>query len=173
MMGGYSVMQQPSDDLIFDRTAADVARVKVLEQKIIMGSATEQEQQQWLSGRMKGAWNASDAQRVEAWTDYLADQLQTCGYDISTYPDTWEPDEFFLRSKMDQLRRGIEALRNGFFAIPDWREIQYENTLDYSQANAYEWDLQQVEGWSSALIQGFQLRQANTMFMIAGGVFHA
>lgn len=165
-------MQQPSDDLIFDRTAADVAQVKDIQQKMIDGTATEQERQQWLGGRMKGAWNASDANRVEAWTAYLADRLQTCGYAVATWPNTWEPEEVFFRSKMDRLRRGIDALRDGFFAVPDWRDILYVDTLDVVQANAYEWDLKQVDEYSRAMIGGNQLKQANTLFAMSGGVFN-
>lgn len=42
------------DKLIYDRTAADVARVNELMRKVRAGSATDAERAEWLGGRMKG-----------------------------------------------------------------------------------------------------------------------
>ena len=53
------------DNLIFDRTAADVQRVKTLTGKLSAGTATEEEKAEWLAG-MKGAYNAADLNRVGA-----------------------------------------------------------------------------------------------------------
>ena len=54
------------DELIFDRTADDVERVKVLKDQIMsegLDSLTPSEKAEYLAG-MKGAYNATDMNRV-------------------------------------------------------------------------------------------------------------
>lgn len=48
-------MQKPFDNLIYDRTAADVSRVTDLTRKMRSGTASDAERTEWLEGRMKGA----------------------------------------------------------------------------------------------------------------------
>lgn len=72
------------DNLIFDRTQSDVNRVQSLTQKMIAGTATEAEKEEWLGGKMKGAYNASDLNRVCAAVDYLTGVLTGLGYSITT-----------------------------------------------------------------------------------------
>lgn len=76
------------------------------------------------------------------------------------------------RAQIDRLRANVDALRAAFFQVPSWREILYRNTVDFEQANALEWDLQQVKDWLESMIKAFELRQAGTIFMIAGGILH-
>lgn len=71
------------DNLIFDRTQSDVNRVQFLTQKMIAGTATEAEKAEWLGG-MKGAYNASDLNRVCAAVDYLTGVLTGLGYSVTT-----------------------------------------------------------------------------------------
>ena len=73
------------DKLIYDRTAADVARVNELMRKVRAGSATDAEREEWLGGRMKGAWNASDLNRINDWLAYLADFLEAQGYSAAVF----------------------------------------------------------------------------------------
>ena len=77
-------MPQQLDDLIFDRTQSDVSRVQSLTQKMIAGTATEAEKAEWLGGKMKGAYNASDLNRVCAAVDYLTGVLTGLGYSVTT-----------------------------------------------------------------------------------------
>ena len=68
------------DTLITDRTAADVARVEELATKGF-AAMTADERAEWLGG-MKGAYNASDLNRVGAALNYLAARLApNCGTD--------------------------------------------------------------------------------------------
>ena len=373
-------MPQQLDDLIFNRTQSDVNRVQSLTQKMIAGTATEAEKAEWLGGKMKGAWNASDLNRIEAWTAYLYDVLLQYGYTavitprnpdrpgsgilpdgytqleyiqssgtqyidtlfkhnqntrvvvdvqatetptanvwvfegrISTpearhsvffhqtgankwygdyssqrkeigsvtsterlsidfnknvlsvngelvtftpdtfqstvnltllaantggtiagqlsanlysckiydngvliryfYPcknpagtvglydtvsnvfygnagtgtftagpeivpdepepsdDLWIESDIPYRSEIDRIRRNVDALQTGFQSLADWRDIIYNNTMDFNQANALEWDLQRLYDWLQAMASGFLTKQANTLFMVAGGVFN-
>ena len=374
-------MPQQLDDLIFNRTQSDVSRVQSLTQKMIAGTATEAEREEWLGGKMKGAWNASDLNRIEAWTAYLYDVLLGYGYtavitprtldrpgggilpggytqleyiqssgtqyidtgfkpnqdtrtvmdfeltsayssirgifgvrdtasgtapnqfvfwnnaaagfrtdyfgtqqtisgvtvqarntvnknkNVTTiggetatntaatgqctyslvlfatnsagsiehyspllmysckiyddgvlirylYPcknpagtvglydivsnvfygnagtgtfaagpeivpdepepsdDLWIESDIPTRSDIDRIRRNVDALQTGFQSLADWRDIIYNNTMDFNQANALEWDLQRLYDWLQAMASGFLTKQANTLFMVAGGVFN-
>ena len=73
------------DKLIYDRTAADVARVNELMRKVRAGSATDAERAEWLGGGMKGAWNASDLNRINDWLAYLTDFLKAQGYSAARF----------------------------------------------------------------------------------------
>ena len=167
-------MPQQLDDLIFDRTQSDVSRVQSLTQKMIAGTATEAEKEEGLGGKMKGAWTAADLSRMEARTAYLYDVLLQYGYTAVTTPQQgeWTESDTPTRSDIDRIRRNADALQTGFQQIGDWRDIIYNNTMDFNQANALEWDLQRLYDWLQATVNGFMTKQANTLFMVAGGVFN-
>lgn len=84
----------------------------------------------------------------------------------------WREYDIPTRSDIDRIRRNVDALQTGFQQIGDWRDIIYNNTMDFNQANALEWDLQRLYDWLQAMVNGFMTKQANTLFMIAGGVFN-
>lgn len=66
------------DELIYDRTIADVNHVLTLIQKGYDGM-TEAERIEWNSD-LKGALNASDLNRVLAAAEYVAEQMKVYGY---------------------------------------------------------------------------------------------
>lgn len=68
------------DNLIYDRTAADVQRVHDFRNRILAGgitALTASERAEYLAG-MKGAYNASDLNRVGEAVQYLADRMVSC-----------------------------------------------------------------------------------------------
>lgn len=71
------------DNLITDRTQADVERVKALAAKGF-AAMTAAERAEWLTG-MKGAYNASDLNRVGTALNYLAGRLGPICGKIITY----------------------------------------------------------------------------------------
>ncbi len=117
--------------------------------------------------------NAEFYNRLETWTAYLAAQLRSYGYSVTVQTRTWTRTDRPTRSEVDRIRRNVDALQAGFYSLPDWREIVYDNTLGYDQANALEWDLQRLYDWLRAMVSSFQMRQANTIFMQAGGILNA
>lgn len=117
--------------------------------------------------------NAEFYNRIEQWTTYLAAQLRSYGYQVPVQTRTWTREDYPTRSEVDRIRRNVDALQAGFYSLPDWREIVYNNTLNYDQANALEWDLQRLYDWLRAMVGSFQMRQANTIFMQAGGILNA
>ena len=56
----------------------------------------------------------------------------------------WEMKDFPTRSEVDRIRRNVDQLQAGFASIYGWREIVYNNVLNFNQMNALEWDLQQL-----------------------------
>ena len=77
------------DTLIFDRTQADVDRVYALKQKILTGgltSLTAEEKAEYMGG-MRGAYNATDLNRVGQAVSYLADRFTDLPGELEAYPD--------------------------------------------------------------------------------------
>lgn len=117
--------------------------------------------------------NAEFYNRLEQWTSYLAAQLRAYGYSVTVETRTWTRADYPTRTEVDRIRRNVDALQQGFYSLPDWREIVYNNTLDFGQANALEWDLQRLYDWLAAMVEAFRWRHAATFFMESGGVFNA
>lgn len=72
-------------NLIYDRTAEDVERALTLAKKAEAGTLTDAEKTEWLAG-MKGCYNATDMNRVEAAVKALAAELNTAGYPAAVEP---------------------------------------------------------------------------------------
>lgn len=68
-------------NLIYDRTAEDVERALALAKKAEAGTLTDAEKTEWLAG-MKGCYNATDLNRVEAAVQTLAAELNVAGYAV-------------------------------------------------------------------------------------------
>ena len=165
-------MPQQLDDLIFDRTQSDVNRVQSLTQKMIAGTATEAEKAEWLGGKMKGAYNASDLNRVGSAVEYLTDTLYSMGYNVPTVHKTdWIEAGFPMQAQMETYLENIQILRDRLpYVAPDAPDTM--QNLTFQSANAIEEILYTLENVLLAMQENFKLRQANTLFMIAGGVFN-
>ena len=72
-------------NLIYDRTAEDVERALALSKKAEAGTLTDAEKTEWLAG-MKGCYNASDLNRVEAAVKSIAAELNAAGYPVEVTP---------------------------------------------------------------------------------------
>lgn len=124
-------------------------------------------------------WNYSDLNRVEEWTQYLCDRLNTYGYGVKIAPKTWSIGEYPTPTQLERIRSNINALQDVWFAVPEWRELMAAHrpdgreTINAEQVNAQEWDLQQMHDYLQAMVKVFELKQAGTLFMIAGGVLNA
>lgn len=85
---------------VYDRTQADVDRVKVLAKKGFSGM-TEAEQTEWLAG-MKGALNLSDLSRIVNAMVYIAGWL---GVSISTKSVPSMPKAAFYKSMLSDIAK--------------------------------------------------------------------
>ena len=151
------------DPLVFDRNRQDIQVVRQLKKKIESGQLTPEEQAVWDSGR--ASLNATQLNRVEEWTQYLAQQLRNAGYiiNVSATETTWSDGDLIYQADIDRIRHNVTALRDGYFAIPEWREILDGKKLGMEQSNALEWDLQQCYNWLQAMQSVFMYSgQANT-----------
>lgn len=139
--------------LITDRTAADVSRVKTIAAKAWTGM-TDAEKNEWSAG-IKGAYNASDLNRVGAASEDLASKFRVVGYTLPGYarirvardesesdaldPYTWYVSDVPTATQMEQYLRNIETLRSRITAVettPETPESMAGLTVD--KANAIE-----------------------------------
>lgn len=67
--------------LITNRSQKDIQELHELKAKWLNGTITEEEKTKWLSG-MRGAYNASDVNRVSAAMLYFEDLLNSLGYEV-------------------------------------------------------------------------------------------
>lgn len=111
------------EELIFDRTLLDV------EIALENQDATQFQ---------KGAYNYNDLNRVESWCEYLAEKLGEYGFIQELVVKTdWSMTDYPTREEIDRIRKNIDTLK-GFCYVLQTREMIYNNTLDYEQANTLE-----------------------------------
>lgn len=123
------------DNLIYDRTAAN-----------------------------KGRPDVATLNRVESWTAYLAEQLHAYGYIATVTTKAWTMTDFPNQSEIDRIRANIDALQTGFYALPDWRDIVYNNTLDFNQCNAWEYNLNAIYVWAQRMVSHFDFLRSGDVF---------
>lgn len=101
------------DTLVTDRTEADVSRYSELRDKG-WAEMTTAEKAEWVAG-MKGAYNASDLNRVASAMAYLSQRFASAGYSVPvSSPTDWAngdiPRKDDLDTYLDDLRRIRAAL---------------------------------------------------------------
>ena len=97
--------------------------------------------------------NAEDLNRIEDNCAYLAGRLRAAGYlaELETKTD-WTMADIPYREEIDRIRRNVDTLQVIFYSLPEWREIVYNNTMDFEQMNAMEWDLHLLDVWLSRMM---------------------
>lgn len=108
------------NELIYNRTATDVT-----------------------NRRWKGFYNASDLNRVEEWCRYLADELNSKGYNINiTTKTNWTTLDMRTSSDMTRIKNNILAIMTGFHWItPIYSSVDAWN---YTKANRWEQILYEI-----------------------------
>ncbi len=103
-------------NLITDRAAQDVDRVKILAAKAWQ-DMTAEERAEWLSP-MKGAYNYTDLNRVEEAVAYVAGRLKEYGYLLSLpVTHTWSVEDIPNESDLFRYFSNVSALRE---AVTVW-----------------------------------------------------
>ena len=127
------------ENMITNRTQEDVDRVKELNNAGFSGWTTA-EVAEYLAD-LKGAYNASDLNRVESAVNYVLSRMKANGYD---YPDltiknTWQISEFMQKSETERYLANIRDLR-GRFTVPEWTpEVPADmDGFTYQEANDIE-----------------------------------
>ena len=117
------------DNLIFDRTQNDVNYALQLRDAGVN-----------VLGDLKGVYNISDRNRVGAAMEYVYGLLRGMAYYISITAKTdWQLTDFATPALNEQMRGGIERMKNTFVVFPDTPDIPA--TLDmitFEDANALE-----------------------------------
>lgn len=116
------------NDLIYDRTAADVAYAKAHP-----GSATA----------LKGCYNATDLNRVGAWCQTLADLLNAQGYRVTiTAKTNWAMTDMPSQMALAQYLATVATLKAAYIVIPSTPALPANmNNLTFSMANSVEKNL--------------------------------
>lgn len=131
--------------LITDRTAADVEHARLLSAKGLE-NMTSAELEECLSG-LKGAYNASDLNRVESAVQYLVNRMFITGnnpfVDVKT---AWTNNEWVTENEATRYLHNIEVLRKAFVAPSNMPEVPQDlNDLTYQDANNIELILEMID----------------------------
>lgn len=101
-------------NLIYDRTPADITRLKTLRTKIKNRTATEAEFAEWLTS-LKGAYNNTDLNRVGEAINYLSYVLNNYGYTNNAKARTdWQKTEKPNPKQMSEYLDNINKLKQAF-----------------------------------------------------------
>lgn len=133
------------DTLITDRTQADVDRVLALSAKGWAGMSPE-ERAEWSAG-LKGAYNASDLNRVREAMEYLAGVFGAYGYAVSLRPmRTWAAGDIPAASDLDAYLANLSALRGAAAVLPTTPAVPADMALlTYIEANNIEQILTDID----------------------------
>lgn len=128
------------ENLITDRTQADVSRWAALRGKG-WANMTAAEREEWAGG-MKGAYNASDLNRVGAALNYLREQLTAARYmrgNEFTAREDWTTEEIPTVSDLAAYLGMIETVRGAFARFATTPQTPTNSGgLTYQEANDIE-----------------------------------
>lgn len=141
--------------LITDRTQADVDRVRALLRKWRDGTISAAERAEWELD-LKGAYNASDLNRVGAAVRYVAGRLYEHGYKVAVAPkEDWLVDDDPTAEQMESFRRDIAAIRSALAVKPSTPPAPGSmDGLTYVEANNIEQILLDVDALLTLISQG-------------------
>ena len=125
------------DELVTDRTQADVDRVEALKQKWLNGTITSAEKTEW-NNNLKGSYNATDLNRVGQAVAYVANLLNQAGRTVSVVAkQNWTTSSIPTRAQMDAFLNDLTLLKQNVNAnIPNVPSSM--DNLDVATANRIE-----------------------------------
>jgi hypothetical protein len=142
----------------------DVVYVKTLANKISNGTATEKEVAEWNTGKLKGSYNHADLNRVGAAILYVADRLNSFGYDVSVDVKTdWLELDWVTPFTVSKYLSSISALKAAFELMKTTPKVPADmNGFTYAEANNIEKILEDID---------FLLTNAAKAWYYSGDVF--
>lgn len=127
--------------MVVDRTAADVEYWRSLQQKGY-AAMTDDEKAAWNSGTMKGAYNASDLNRVGVALNYLREALAAEGYlsaDLFAAKTDWAVTDIPTTKNLSEYLTYIAHIRGATKQLADTPPTPADTgTLNYNNANDIE-----------------------------------
>lgn len=135
------------ENLITDRTLADVEAVKRLTETIKNGTATAEQVHEYLNVHQKGAYTCEDLNRVEAAVAYVVNRLKEFGYPLAIYPvATWSVESKPNKADFNRYFWNVSQIRD---AIAVWKRTPKApdsiTNFDVNKANALEQILVDVD----------------------------
>lgn len=145
--------------LITDRTAADVAEAKRLRDKLLAGETlTDEESVRYFAG-LRGAYNASDMNRVGAAVQYVANRLNAEGYSAYVSPKTgWHMEDIVRQSDWNKYLDEVRHLRRKLTLMrttPQITDGMYSGLKRYAEANAIEQILVDLDWMLTNIIRDY------------------
>lgn len=132
-------------EFITDRTALDITQARKY-RSAGWNNLTAAERAEWTAG-LKGTYNYTDLNRVEAAVAVLRDRLVAEGYPIEIEDTrTWAKTDVPTAAEMSRYLRNVQAIREAFAVKPTTpRAPSSMAGLTYVGANAIEQILKDVE----------------------------
>ena len=126
-----------TDNLITDRTQADVDRVAELKAKWLAGTITAEERTEWLAG-LRGAYNYTDLNRIGETVKYLADALNSSGRSVTVVAKRdWTVADIPTNAQMTAFLNDLTLLKRNYSSITLAVPTSMNN-LDFETANRIE-----------------------------------
>lgn len=124
--------------LVSDRTQADADAVKRLESKG-WAALSDDERAAWLRG-MKGAYNASDLNRVGSAMQAISDALNAAGYFVKVAPKTdWTQADIPTTAQLSRVLNDLSAIRGVLAAWPEMPDVPDSmERMTFAKANDIE-----------------------------------
>lgn len=161
------------DALITDRKQADVTKLASHLSKP-KEMWTDEERSEFLLAKDKGAYNATDLNRVQEAMEYLADRLRGYGYNVPEIKrpsvngrDYWIIGDIPRKEQMDQYLTNLNYVKNVFGLLKSTPDAP--STMDHithNEANAIEQILVDIEFVINHTIQSMSRLDA---FMFVSG----
>lgn len=165
--------------LVTDRTQADVAYAKALLNKLVDGTATEEERAEWNSFTLKGTYNHTDLNRVTAAMDDLKARLESYGYNVHGYqrvkvphvapgyaPTSRLPEGYLELSHIEST--GTQYIDTGFKANQNTSiNVKFSTTQQSNGGLLVAMEKWQTKGYGifvNAVIFGASVKLSNGLF---------
>ena len=135
--------------LVTDRTAADVEHWQNLRDKGFQNMLPE-ERAEWLSGKMKGAYNTGDLNRVGQALNYLRGRLIEAGYitysTMFEVPEHWTVTQIPTAEELKHYLKCVSIIRQALAQFPTTPPAPpIQSALNHIEANNIEQILIDVE----------------------------
>lgn len=117
------------DELIFDRTQADVNYAINNPSSVTF---------------LKGAYNYIDLNRIETWCEYLAERLSSYNYFVTVTAKTdWTMSDFPTSQELERIRTNVNNLKQAYFSFTQVPR-NLEN-MTFAKANDIERILDEID----------------------------
>lgn len=143
-------------ELITDRTESDVERAQELISRGF-SNLTDEEVAEFLNG-LKGAYNASDLNRVESAVNYVKDRFAIIGYDALNFiiKNTWSKNDFMKTEDAKRYFDNVKKLREQFTMPPGTPVVPDDmENFTFEEANNIERILEIIDEYITKIEKQF------------------